>query len=202
LSTEQIILEAAEKLFIEKGFNGARTTEIAKLAGVNHALLHYYYQTKENLFNCVFERISVRLVALFDFAFEGNAPFFEKLKKGIELHFDCMSKQIDLPVFIIREIMQNQGQKERLLTQVTPSAKRMLAKMQSALKKEARTGKIRPVKATNLLINIASLNVFSFVVAKALFDTNDTHNAKALKKMLDARKKNNVETIINSLKCR
>ena len=49
-SKEQQILEAAEKEFLEKGYNGARTTSIAKAADVTHAMLHYYFRTKEQLF--------------------------------------------------------------------------------------------------------------------------------------------------------
>ena len=51
---ERLILEAAEDEFITKGYNGAKTTEIAKKAGVTHAMLHYYYRTTENLFQKVF----------------------------------------------------------------------------------------------------------------------------------------------------
>ena len=54
-NTEQSILKAAEKEFLKKGFSGSKTTEIAKEAGVTHAMLHYYFRTKENLFNKVFE---------------------------------------------------------------------------------------------------------------------------------------------------
>ena len=55
ISTEQLILEAAEKLFLEKGFAMTSTTEIARVAGCNQALVHYYFRTKENLFQSIFE---------------------------------------------------------------------------------------------------------------------------------------------------
>lgn len=55
-NTEQNILDAAEAIFLEKGYSGTTTTEIAKRAGVNHAMLHYYYRTKENLFEIIFEK--------------------------------------------------------------------------------------------------------------------------------------------------
>jgi AcrR family transcriptional regulator len=200
-STEQIILESAEKIFIEKGFDGAKTTEIAKLAGVNHALLHYYFRTKENLFNCAFERIATQLVGLLIMAFDGEAPFFEKLKKGIELHFDCLCDRIDLPMFVLREVIQKKDRRESFLKQVFPYARRILAKMHGDIKKEIKKGTIRPIKARNLLLNIASLNVFSFIGAEVFFDTKDENNAEVLKEFLKDRKQNNVDTIINSLKC-
>jgi AcrR family transcriptional regulator len=199
-NTEQIILEAAEKLFIEKGFDGAKTTEIARLAGVNHALLHYYFRTKENLFNCVFERIAADLVGFFNIAFEGETPFFEKLKRAIELHFDCLATRIDLPMFVIREVIQKKERKAYFLKQIFPIAKRVLAKMHSDMKREVKKGTIRPVKAQNLLLNIAALNVFAFIGAEILFEVKDENKSGALKRFLDDRKQNNVNTIINSLK--
>ena len=60
-NTEQSILKAAEKEFLKKGFSGSKTTEIAKEAGVTHAMLHYYFRTKENLFNKVFEEKAKQL---------------------------------------------------------------------------------------------------------------------------------------------
>ena len=199
-NTEQTLLEAAEKLFIEKGFDGAKTTEIAKLAGVNHALLHYYFRTKENLFNCVFERIATQLVGLLNIAFEGEAPFFEKLKKAIELHFDGLITRIDLPMFILREVVQKKERKTYFLNRIFPIAKRVMAKMHGDIKREMKNGTIRPVKAQNLLLNIAALNVFSFIGAEILFDMKDEKMSDELKKFLDDRKQNNVNTIINSLK--
>ena len=48
--TETLILQAAEKEFFEKGYSGAKTTAIAEAAGVTHAMLHYYFRTKDKLF--------------------------------------------------------------------------------------------------------------------------------------------------------
>jgi len=199
-NTEQILLKAAEKLFIEKGFDGAKMTEIARLAGVNHALLHYYFRTKENLFNQVFEQIATQIVGFFNIAFEGEAPFFEKLKRAIELHFDCLVEQVDLPMFVFREVIQEKERKAYFLKQISPNAKRILAKLHSDIKREMKKGTIRPIKAQNLLLNIAALNVFSFIGAEIIFDTKDENKSGALKKFLDDRKQNNVNTIINSLK--
>jgi len=199
-NTEQILLKAAEKLFIEKGFDGAKMTEIARLAGVNHALLHYYFRTKENLFNRVFEQIATELVGFFNIAFEGEAPFFEKLKRAIELHFDGLVERIDLPLFVFREVIQKKERKAYFIEQIFPTAKRILARMHSDIKREVKKGTIRPVKAQNLLLNIAALNVFSFIGAEILFDVKDEKMSGTLKSFLDDRKQNNVNTIINSLK--
>ncbi|MDR1115915.1 MAG: TetR/AcrR family transcriptional regulator, partial [Tannerella sp.] len=79
------ILEAAEHEFLEKGFEATKTTKIASLAGVTHAMLHYYYRTKENLFDMIFEK-KARLLkeSLFSAFDRQDLPFCEKIRVGME----------------------------------------------------------------------------------------------------------------------
>ena len=86
---EQAILEAAEREFIAKGFAGARTTSIAEAAGVTHAMLHYYFRTKEQLFERILDE-KMRLMGESVLAAFGQPglPLAERLRDGIERHFD------------------------------------------------------------------------------------------------------------------
>ena len=103
-NTEQLILKAAEEEFLEKGFVLAKTTEIARRAGVTHAMLHYYYRTKENLFEQVF-RQKVQLVAKsLDTAFDEQLPFAQQLETLIQVHFEFIQANPRLPFFILNEI--------------------------------------------------------------------------------------------------
>ena len=99
-NTEQSILKAAEKEFLKKGFSGSKTTEIAKEAGVTHAMLHYYFRTKENLFNKVFEEKAKQLADTFLSRVDESLPFLEKIKCFIEAHFDLLTANPELPLFI------------------------------------------------------------------------------------------------------
>lgn len=81
-NTEQLLPEAAEAEFLEKGYGKARTTEIAKRAGVNHAMLHYYFRTKEHLFEVVFRNKAALMSEVLYFSFNQDLPFLEKVKKG------------------------------------------------------------------------------------------------------------------------
>jgi AcrR family transcriptional regulator len=199
-NTEQIILEAAEKLFIEKGYTGTKTTEIAKVAGVNHAMLHYYFRTKENLFNRIFEQKASQLLGFFVDAFNRDYPFFEKLKTGIETHFDFLSQMPELPLFVLREIVQDKGRRDFILQKIFPTGQEILKRMTIAIDEEIAKGTIRPVQALDLLLNIASLNVFAFVAAQVLFDNEKDRKTENYQLFLKGRKKNNVDVIINSLK--
>lgn len=102
---EQLILEVAEREFFAKGFDGARTMTIAQEAGVTHAMLHYYFRTKEQLFERIisdkFELISQMVLSVL-----GNAqlPLVERLKEGISSHFDLVAANPLLPRFLITEM--------------------------------------------------------------------------------------------------
>src|SRR5659263_766090 len=90
LTTEQAIMEAAEELFLENGYARTSTTAIARKAGCNQALVHYYYRSKENLFGLVFrKKISVFLSFFLQVSHE-DLPFEEKLAKRIGAHFDMI----------------------------------------------------------------------------------------------------------------
>jgi AcrR family transcriptional regulator len=197
---EQIILEVAEKLFIEKGYAGTKTTDIAKEAGVNHALLHYYFRTKENLFNQIFEQKVSQIWGSFTIAFDSDSSFFEKIKDVIETHFEVLNKSPKLPLFILREIVTDNDRKAFILKKLMPVGKNVYKKLKSAIREEMQKGAICPVKTTDLLLNIASLNVFAFVAAQVLFDLDAEKDRKRVRIFLEERKRNNVELIINSLK--
>jgi AcrR family transcriptional regulator len=197
---EQLILEVAETLFIKKGYAGTKTTEIADEAGVNHALLHYYFRTKENLFNKIFEQKASQILGSFTITFDANSSFFDKIKKGIETHFNFLYKNPKLPLFLLREIVADKNKKEFILKKLIPVGNELYKKINDIVQNEIQKGVIRPVKTTDLLLNIASVNVFSFVAAQLFFDLDAEADRKNLKTFLKERKKSNVELIINSLK--
>jgi len=197
---EQIILEVAEKHFIEKGFAGTKTTEIANAAGVNHALLHYYYRTKENLFSKIFEQKASQLLSCVLITVDKDSDFFEKLKEGIENHFEILRQNPKLPLFILREVVTDKNRRNFIEKNLFPIGKELFQNFNAIVRKEIKKETIRPVRAVDLLLNIASLNVFAFVVAQILFDSDKEDDREKMQIYLEERKKNNVELIINSLK--
>ncbi|MDR0540889.1 MAG: TetR/AcrR family transcriptional regulator [Dysgonamonadaceae bacterium] len=199
-NTEQTILESAEKIFIQKGFTGTRTTEIARAAGVNHALLHYYFRTKEALFERIFREKFTQMLDAFVETVDGNLSFFEKLKFIIEKHFDFIAENPGLPFFIIREVIQNDDRKKVFREKMAPIASEIIRRISFSVEKEIEKGTIRPIYPQDLLMNILSLNVFSFVAPQILFDGNDDEPSVMRRQFLEQRRKNNVETIINSIK--
>ena len=103
--TEDLILEAAEKEFLEKGYLGAKTTSIAEAAGVTHAMFHYYFRTKDKLFDKIvsdkLEKLSEIMLGVI-----GNPelPLKERIVQGVERHFDFIRANPQLPRFVFNEI--------------------------------------------------------------------------------------------------
>ena len=135
-NTEQIILEAATEVFLDKGFLGAKTTEIAQKADVNHALLHYYFRTKENLFNKVFENKAFDFLNVFKKTFDKNLSFLEKVEEIVGAHFDFIATDPKIPMFIIREVVANKEKRDFILKQIIPVGSSIFENMEKLISEE------------------------------------------------------------------
>ncbi|MDR1552796.1 MAG: TetR/AcrR family transcriptional regulator, partial [Prevotellaceae bacterium] len=107
LTTEQIILEAAEAEFFEKGYGNTKTVAIAKRAGVSHSMLHYYFRKKENLFQMIFLKKVQMIAQEFEGIFIQNLPFAETVRLIVEMQFDFARQNPRLPYFILSEVLSN-----------------------------------------------------------------------------------------------
>jgi len=103
-STEERIYEAARKVFIQKGMDGARMQEIADEAGMNKALLHYYFRSKENLFRAVFKDIFSTFFNRVRYTLFSDAPVREKLIVFIDNYIEMIQANPYVPQFILNEI--------------------------------------------------------------------------------------------------
>lgn len=198
VGTEQAIMNAAEKVFIEKGYLAAKTTEIAKLAGINHAMLHYYFRTKENLFSIVFEKKVNLLANSFLSIIDDDMPFLEKISKGIEAHFNFITQNPGLPFFIFNEIRSNEKHGGIWQKLAYPVFSKVLKKLQTLINAEVSKGAIRPINPIDLVVNIMSLNVFIFVSEPMVSILSNTPKNK-FGDFLEHRKKENVRLILLSL---
>lgn len=198
-NTEQAILKAAENEFLEKGYSRSKTIEIAQAAGVTHAMLHYYFRTKENLFNKVFQD-KVRLMAsTFTSMMNEDLPFMDRISKGVEKHFDLVAQNKKLPIFIISEVLGNEERREACREIFLPVIQDELSRLQVSIDKEISKGSIQKITAINLLMSIVSLNVFVFIATPVLRMMTGNSEAEYNKFLAD-RKKENIETILSRLR--
>ena len=198
--TETRILQAAEKEFFEKGYAGARTASIAEAAGVTHAMLHYYFRTKDNLFErIVAEKINILGDIILSAIGDGELPLEDRIRQGIERHFDFISANRDLPKFIVNEVLTRPEHIEMMKQNALRIVSNLLNNLQREIDEYAAKGLCRQVDARMLLIDIVSLNVFPFMAAPIVYgaigDSYENYD-----EFLAVRKKENVETILNKLK--
>ena len=161
---EQAILRAAEREFLARGYDGAKTTAIAEAAGVTHALLHYYFRTKEKLYERVVENAISQLEnsLVESFSASGQA-FTTRLEEGLRRHFLYLLEHPDMPRFLINEFAAHPGRTDALRMRFGVLLGRVLASLQTDMEAQAAQGAIARMKLTDLLLDAVSLNVFVFL---------------------------------------
>lgn len=200
--TESRILQAAENEFFEKGYAGARTASIAEAAGVTHAMLHYYFRTKDKLFErIVSEKISILGNIIISAIGDEDLTLEDRIRQGIERHFDFIAANRDLPKFIVNEVLTRPDVVEMMKCNIQNIVNNLLNSLQHEIDAYAAKGLCRQVNARMLLIDIVSLNVFPFMAAPIVLGAiGDSYNS--YDEFLALRKTENVETILNKLKIR
>lgn len=197
-SSEELILNAAIKVFTRKGYAGARMEEIAKEAGINRALLHYYFRDKETMFNLIFEtKFKEFFTGVFG-AFQSDAPFFEKIKRIIDHEITVLSKHPDLARFVIMEIAQQPDRLIQFGQKLGLNPRAMLEHFQKEIQQNIQEGKIRPIDGRQLLMNIISICIYPFV-AKPIIKTMMQMDENTFMDLMDKRKKDAYEFIINAI---
>lgn len=196
---ESLILKVAEELFMDKGFNGVSTTEIAQKVGCNQALIHYYYRTKANLFQKVFENKLRYLVSQFDITDENEEDFEERLSNRISKHYEILKQNPKLPIFILNEINNNSETIHWLKEAFKNNIPSFIVKFQKELDEEVKSNRIREVNAMDIILNIISLNVFMFISLPIVEYVFNSQN-ESVDQFVENRKKEIIQTILNSIR--
>jgi len=159
--TEEKIFESATDVFIEKGMDGARMQDIADHAGINKSLLHYYYRTKERLFNAVFEKIAGQMFKRFTPVFDENLSIEEKIRFFFSEHITFMQKNPRLPAFFLNELNRNPARIKKLLQRI--DIKNLWTTLEAQHKEEFEKYNITKENIPQLMTSIAAMSVFPFV---------------------------------------
>ena len=199
-SKEQQILAAAEQEFLTRGYDGARTTSIAQVAGVTHAMLHYYVRTKEQLFErIVDEKFETMSHSMFAIMGDPSLPIVERIKGGIEAHFDFVAQNPLLPRFVINEIISRPERYDVLYKRVGAIIDNVYRGLQSEIDRSAERGEIERVDIKMLFISIMSLNIFTFLAYPFMEPLMGELMANR-ERFLAERKAENIETILRRIK--
>jgi TetR/AcrR family transcriptional regulator len=171
--TEQRILDAAHAVFVRSGTAGARTLEIAKEAGVNPALLHYYFRSKERLAEAVFRRAAGQLLPAVIRILASDATLENKVEQVVQVELEFLSKAPYLPAYILSELAHHPDRAPQLIAAVTGEVPVALgtqvhAVLAKQIEARVRERTMHPISPDQFAVNLLALCVFPFA-ARPLF---------------------------------
>ena len=183
LSTEDNIITAAKTVFVRKGFDGARMQEIADEAGINKALLHYYFRSKDKLFEKVFDEVFQEVFNTIAESLIHATGFDQFLETFIRNYIDILKNKPYLPQFVLHELNRNPGRMVELLKGSNFDRERLFDLIRQAGIK----GVINRQDPIHLVTNILSLCVFPFVARPIITGFMMEGDENAFRQYLDER---------------
>jgi TetR/AcrR family transcriptional regulator len=195
-SAEQKILDAAKHVFITQGMAGARMQDIADAAGINKAMLHYYFRNKEKLFETIFTEAFEHLFPKLQSILQSEQSVFKKIELICVEYISQMQMMPYLPIFILSEINR---QPDAFLKKIWGKRKPPVKAFINMIEKAVKQKEIQPIHPLQLLLNIISLSIFPFM-AKPLVLHLSGISKKQYDALMNERKKIVPQLIIQSLK--
>lgn len=162
LDTEQRILAAAHTVFVRRGTAGARMQEIADEAGVNKALVHYYFRSKGELAAAVFEKVARGIFARLGEALLADAPIEETVERIVDVYLDQLSKTPFLPAYLIAEFSQHPERAAKFAESIAGTRGKALDTLDRKLKAGVKAGTVRRIPTQQFLISLVALCIFPF----------------------------------------
>ncbi|WP_298348825.1 TetR/AcrR family transcriptional regulator [Runella sp.] len=171
ISTEEKILKAAEEVFIRDGYDGSRMQDIADVAGINKALLHYYFRSKDKLFEKVFDAKIQGFFPQVDEVFNQDILFIDKIYFFIEGYIELLRKNPYLPLFVLNTV--NSKDKSEFIKKLPIQLSRKVAESyQTDLKK----GRVRMLNPAQFIISLMGMCIFPFLAKPILLDMFQADN--------------------------
>ena len=196
---EEKILAAAEKLFLQNGYPLTSTTQIAKEAGCNQALVHYYFRTKEKLFHAVLGGKIKKVFQKFISLEAGEGSFEKKLSQLIRVHYDTVRENSHMVPFLINGFRRDPKMFEHLIFEIGEIPRQTLDMFRNELEAEIEAGRIRPVSIHELVLNVISMNAFVFAIKPVYAKVWGLDDAE-METLLDGHREEVVKIILSSLR--
>ena len=190
-NTEEKIIDAARTIFVKKGMDGARMQEIADEAGINKALLHYYFRSKEKLFDAILGQIIRIAFPKISSIITSEDDFKSKLVKFIDAYLDILHKHPFLPGFVIKEVNRDASLFFKLIKSHGFNPVPVFTKIQEAMDR----GEIIQMRPEHLVANVISLCVFP-LAAKPIIEFVGFDGDQKATKQFYAERKEVVKTFV------
>ncbi|HEX2093981.1 MAG TPA: TetR/AcrR family transcriptional regulator [Longimicrobiaceae bacterium] len=194
--TEQRILDAAHAVFLRRGSSGARMQEIADEAGVNKALLHYYFRSKEGLSVAVFHRAAASLFPRIVGILGSELDVEDKVRELVQGYTEFLAGHPYLPGFVISELHYHP---ERIRQVLAPMGGAPLSQLGAQLETLARAGKLRPIRPEEFMVNLVSLILFPFA-ARPMIEAVLGLEGERFDAFLEERRRTVADFFLNALR--
>lgn len=196
---EEQILLVAKELFMQNGYEGVSTTQVAKAVGCNQALVHYYYRTKQNLFKIICQQEIQKMLKILADIPQDDISFENFIEKIIEAQIGFLKNNPDAPFFIIGELRHNSEVLKMMRELFSEFGKEIVGKIRMFVQMKQSKGELNDVSVEDLLIDIVSLDVMSFV-GQVLFTQILEMDSQTQEAFLERRKTHIKKLILSSIK--
>jgi AcrR family transcriptional regulator len=195
--TKERILEVSRALFIEKGFNGTSIRDIAAEADVNVALINYYYRSKQDLFEIIFDESANILLNKIFSIIKSDTSFYDLLSTWLSSYYEMLMQNSQLPIFVLNEVHQRPQHLLGLITHRNPSD--IIDVITNRINEEIDKGTIKNVSVNNLILSIISLCVFPYILG-GILKLASGDESQEYHKLLDNHKNYAIKFITNAIK--
>lgn len=195
-TTEQKILEAAKKVFIHNGMDGTTMQQIADEAGINKSLLHYYFRSKDKLFDAVFGYAIQHVFPKLEGIMNSDDHIFVKIERLVGEYMTMLMDNKFIPAFVLHELNRNPDRIFQTFKNSGIKPEVFINQFTSEIKK----GSIRWTDPRQLIINVLSLCIFPIAARPLMQRVFFANNDKAYEQFLEERKKAVADFIIQSIK--
>lgn len=196
---EEQILLVAKELFMQFGYEGVSTTQVAKAVGCNQALVHYYYRTKQNLFKIICQQEIQKMLKILADIPQEDISFEDFIEKIIEAQIGFLKNNPDAPFFIIGELRHNSEVLKMMRELFSEFGKEIVGKIRLFVQMKQSKGELNDVSVEDLLIDIVSLDVMSFV-GQVLFTQILEMDSQTQEAFLERRKIHIKKLILSNIK--
>lgn len=198
INTEERILLAARKIFHKKGLGGARMAEIAKEAEINKAMLHYYFKSKEQLFEKVFEEAFSKVAPAIILLFNSDKPIREKVEDIAAFYIRTLSENPQLPVFVLNAIQYDPEKfLDKYIHKQNINPMELIGKLMMQIQQAIADGEMNPIDPRHFMMNLVGLTVFPFMM-KPLLKTMLGMDDQSFNALMAGRKEMIPQMLLNN----
>lgn len=164
---ESRIIEAAKRVFVRKGYEAATMSDVAAEAGIGRTALHYYYRTKDILFDAIFEQLMSSLLPNISRILDEDSTMLQKMPAVIDQYMRIIRRNPMFPIFVVKELNRDP---HRLFQAVLKDPEKIepILRLRRQIESEMESGIIRKMPLIDLASTLVSLIVFPMLIREPL----------------------------------